>query len=200
VLGPNASWHDWEGVGWKANGLMSDIPAEWRSKILYPPYEVGDVLWVRETWRPIRNQGGTGMYVGTVSHQIEYRASEGEGLRCKITQAQSGISYVGDPQGYGKLFSNAGWWHDNKRGKWRPAINMPRWAARLFLKVTEVRVERLQEISILDMRAEGMTDDGCLPCLRESFIYFWDSLYAKKGFGWDVNPWVWVITFERLNQ
>jgi hypothetical protein len=89
--------------------------------------------------------------------------------------------------------------------KWKPSIHMPREAARLFLRVTDVWAERLQEISMRDVIKEGIAmfpadskkselDD------RFYFIKLWDSLYAKRGFGWDTNPWVWVIEFERMEK
>ena len=84
---------------------------------------------------------------------------------------------------------------------------MPREAARLFLKVTDVRVERLQEISRIDARAEGMgylMENGGEPYIYSTFIdsfrYLWDNLNAKRGYGWEQNPWVWVYEFERVNH
>lgn len=86
---------------------------------------------------------------------------------------------------------------------WKPSIHMPREAARLFLEVTEVRVERLQKISEEDARAEGIgmplfrsdeiEDYGYIEC----FEMLWDSIYSKRGHGWEQNPWVWAITFKR---
>jgi len=89
--------------------------------------------------------------------------------------------------------------------KWRPSIHMPRKAARLFLKVTNVRCERLQEITNSDIRAEGAAEFGCVTH-RLNFQNLWDSIYAPKGYGfgnehtygWLENPWVWVIEFERM--
>ncbi|WP_182912758.1 hypothetical protein [Paracoccus onubensis] len=98
----------------------------------------------------------------------------------------------------------------------KPSIHMPRWASRLTLIVTDVRVQRLQEINEADAVAEGIEGDGqgawrCyLPepknqthwsCPRESFRTLWDSLNAKRGYGWDVNPWVCAVTFtvHRMN-
>ena len=103
---------------------------------------------------------------------------------------------------------------------WRPSIHMPRWASRLTLKITDVALERLHDIDGYRLGAEGMDTPQHEPpdedprqvgyppagslarherdyMLRE-FTPLWDSLNAKRGFGWDKNPWVWAITFEVL--
>lgn len=86
--------------------------------------------------------------------------------------------------------------------KWRPGMFMPRWASRITLEITGVRVERVQEISGDDVLAEGIRS-APLPsrsemdmALRATYRELWDSLNAKRGFGWDKNPWVWVIEFK----
>jgi hypothetical protein len=83
--------------------------------------------------------------------------------------------------------------------RWRPSIFMPRWASRLTLEITEVRVQRVQEISEDDCIAEGVeqwSDSANSP--RWKFQCLWDSINAKRGFGWDKNPWVWAITFKQI--
>ena len=97
-------------------------------------------------------------------------------------------------------------------GKWRPSIYMPRWASRITLAITEVRVERVQEISEEDCRAEGIDTSVVNPSPRgvapiypkqygsakDCFRDLWDSINAKRGFPWDSNPWVWAISFKRV--
>lgn len=80
--------------------------------------------------------------------------------------------------------------------KWKPAIFMPRWASRITLEITSVRAERVQEISEGDAIEEGITWDQDHDYVGE-YRKLWDSINAKRGFGWDVNPWVWVIDFQR---
>lgn len=99
----------------------------------------------------------------------------------------------------------------NARGRWRPSIHMPKWAARIRLRVKDVRVERLQAISEEDAAAEGVPGsrdvkyaafapyeqiDGSY--VRPNFRHLWDEINAGRGFGWYVNPWVWVVDFERI--
>ncbi|ENZ8138408.1 hypothetical protein ACHAQM_000969 [Klebsiella aerogenes] len=99
---------------------------------------------------------------------------------------------------------------DNLRHGWRPSIHMPRWASRLLLEITDVRVERLNAISEEDARAEGIIDGGCLNCgepepcgcanpepdATDAFAYLWQSIYGQEN--WNANPWVWVIEFKRV--
>jgi hypothetical protein len=91
---------------------------------------------------------------------------------------------------------------------WRPSIFMPRWASRILLEVTDVRVQRVQEISGDDVLAEGCrlawgnrqtlgTDEE--RARKDLYSQLWDSINAKRGLGWDVNPWVWAITFRRID-
>lgn len=90
---------------------------------------------------------------------------------------------------------------------WKPSIHMPRWASRLTLEITEVRVERVQSITANDCIAEGIPSRGIDrdgPCIASALVYIedyknlWDSLNAKRGFGWDINPWVWVLAFKKV--
>ncbi|MCL2076305.1 MAG: hypothetical protein FWH15_07705 [Betaproteobacteria bacterium] len=94
--------------------------------------------------------------------------------------------------------------------KWRPSIHMPRGAARILLEITDVRVERLRDISEADARAEGIVDGGCLTCGEsepcgcanpqpipsEGFIRLWEAIYGQGA--WNADPWVWVISFRRI--
>ena len=84
--------------------------------------------------------------------------------------------------------------------KWRSPVFMPKWASRITLHVTNVRVQRVQEISESDAWAEGMDQRVDATC-REDFADLWNRLHARRGMGWDVNPWVMAISFktERKN-
>lgn len=96
---------------------------------------------------------------------------------------------------------------------WRPSIHMPRWASRILLEITNVRVERLNAISEEDAEAEGIDMEAlydsqdCYDCIADhnmtgrptvtgAFKYLWESIYGEEG--WKSNPWVWVIEFKRV--
>ena len=76
--------------------------------------------------------------------------------------------------------------------KWKPSIHMPRLASRITLEITDIRVERVQDITLQDKWNEGY------PPEIGRFQDLWDSINEKRGFGWDTNPWVWVIEFKRI--
>ncbi len=96
--------------------------------------------------------------------------------------------------------------------RWKPSIHMPRWASRITLEITEIRVERVQKITNDEARKEGIVDGGCLncgypePCGCErpepspvdAFIDLWNSIYEKKCLGWQANPLVWVVGFKLI--
>jgi len=89
---------------------------------------------------------------------------------------------------------------------WKSPVTMPRWASRITLEVTGVRVERVQDISEDDAKREGIKISGGWDAgeteyginYRGPFSHVWNSIYAAKGLGWDANPWVWVVEFTRV--
>ena len=101
-------------------------------------------------------------------------------------------------------------------GGWKPSIFMFRKHSRITLELTDVRVQRLQEITEADALAEGIqrhilpdirgarfhwgdsTEDRCFTAV-DAFHALWDSINAKRGFGWNTNPWVWALTFQRVD-
>ncbi len=138
------------------------------------PYgKAGDRLWVRETWAHSCPHC-TDIHCGNIDH-IWYRASESK---------VSADSFAGE-------------------ARWRPSIHMERWASRIMLEVVEVRVGRIQQITDDSCWHEGVRSDPpkhwyTASNIREKFIKLWNSINAKRGFGWDKNPWVWAVTFKRL--
>ena len=131
---------------------------------------VGDLLYCRETWKPTRSSITQRSYV-------RYRADDS---RREV---------------YHDLWENV-----SAYDRWRPSIHMPKWAVRHWLRITDVRAERVQDISEEDAKAEGCVDRGYdidMESARYHFSQLWDSIYAKRGLGWDVNPWVFVLSFKR---
>jgi len=135
----------------------------------------GDRLWVRETWGDL-----------TADHP-----------RCKDGQKPK----QGDRIVYRANPADDYQWGSGKPSQgdfcWRPSIYMPRWASRLTLEVVSVRVERMQEIDEMDATHEGIEKHIGIHA-RHDFSILWDSINAKRGYGWDANPWVWVIEFKQL--
>ena len=138
-------------------------------------YALDDILWVRETWY----QHYDGSFAYRASSELETKG-------------------------------------------WRPSIFMPREACRIFLRVTDVRAERLQDITPEDVQREGLeaelpseeakarypegsdemigVHNWCKEYSQFIFRNLWNSINSKRGFGWDANPWVWVISFERCEK
>lgn len=99
-----------------------------------------------------------------------------------------------------KVFYRAQGKWDESQGKhcWRPSIHMPRWASRITLEITGVRVQRLEDITESDAIAEGVSRKAAEPpnSARSVFAALWDDLNANRGFGWGSGCWVWAITFK----
>ena len=144
----------------------------WKGHELSPwrdcPYgNPGDVLWVRETWTDLRGMG----FGNDPNTDKPWHYAYAADIK------------PGSDKEYGV--------------KWRPSIHMPREAARLFLRVKRVRVERLQDIMPDDVLREGLWDVGTETAALDAFAELWNSIYAKRGYGWNTNPWVWVVEFEQ---
>jgi hypothetical protein len=142
------------------------------------PYGVpGDRLWVRETW-------GIGTRLcpsmGCIDG-IEYRADQGFIDDIEILPLNPCIPDYVQAENY-------------KEG-WKPSIHMSRWASRITLEITDIRVERLQDISEEGAKAEGVEWYPALKPIR-LFQDLWEDINGKES--WDLNPWVWVLEFKRL--
>jgi hypothetical protein len=149
--------------------------------IYYPHYDVGDKLYVRETWKCVKYDSTD----GDLSYGVEFK----DGTR-KYFEFDDNERF----HQFGKFAFKDGW---------QSSMFMPKEAARIWLEVTDVRVERLQEIKSLDIDAEGTNTDGLntgMEC-RYAFECLWNSTVNKQDlplYGWDANPWVWVYEFKRL--
>lgn len=135
----------------------------------------GEHLWVKETWGLHAFGDETDWYRGSI-----------RGLSGDQIQTQH------------KLAHRADWGPLQEGCFWRPSIFMPRWASRTLLEVTEVRVQRLQDISEDDARAEGVDEvKDKVPTARDAFRLLWESINGDRA-PWASNPWVFAVSFRRL--
>lgn len=146
------------------NGYITKPRGNERLCPYIPPYQPGDILYVRETWCK-------GSY-GDEKEKYYYKADD-----------------------------------NNFFCTWHPSIHMPKEAARIWLKVTDVRVERLHEIDIEGIRNEGLSSAavhcGDMEIALKEWEILWNSTIKKSDldrYGWDANPWVLVIKFERCDK
>ena len=162
---------------------------------------VGDRIWVRETW----SSDFANYYP---NDRVWYAADNNRRLDIEVVDGVRGI-YSPESDVHVPF-------------RWRPSIHMPRWASRILLEITDVRVERLNAISPEDAESEGLErtnftgfgDEPGLPSYPEPDVYFdplkkqwkeyppeafaglWESIYGEGS--WQANPWVWVIKFKRV--
>lgn len=177
-----------------------------KGKLYKPPYQPGDILYVRETWQ---NAGLVDEFDHVIAGTEKYYYAAGPEAPC------------------------FDFWVDPETGEhkdcmpWKPSIHMPKEAARIWLKVTDVRVERLQEITEDQTEEEGfLFTPPCLHLTGENYCdidgpctskvkycdmgagelfgkVLWNSTIKKTDldrYGWDANPYVWVIEFERCEK
>lgn len=193
---------------WLAEGAVSEYTGnggtapEWRC-----PYgKVGDRIWVRETWATLGNEDGC--YVDWNDNLVKsdkknaariYRAS------CEQRPGDYGLWSIPDDADWKPHTENLKF-----EGAWRPPLHMPRWASRILLEITAVRVERVNSISEEDAKAEGIEPirggywkhyqpnewTQFQLSARGSFATLWNFIYGDGSF--QANPWVWVTEFKRI--
>lgn len=180
----------------KTRRIIKGRPSKTQQDALFCPYgHPSDRLWVQEAWYYEMHMhdmtaGEPNLPGGLYSHRCIYRADQPD--------YPVDIGVGGDG--------------------WCPPCRMPRWFSRITLEITDVHVERVQDITNDEAIAEGAyevrkvgddiahatwTMDGLdwrYDTPREAFAATWGSLYAADGLGWDANPWVWVVTFKRVEN
>ena len=148
-----------------------------KDEILCPYGQPGDHLWVRETFQ------NAGIFT--------------------YSDAKKLTSVIGYPDGQGIIYRASETSSVYVPG-WKSSTCMPRWASRITLEITGVRIEQVQDISEHDAKEEGAQAIPWYPgghiSYRNGFATSWDRVNAKSGFGWDANPWVWVIGFKRVEE
>ena len=179
IVKPQPIWKEFESGQngwWRAIGGINQ--SVWDC-----PYKVGQILWVREAW--YQDKTGNVYYRSTYNGEVK-------------------------PS-----------WNYNFSASWKPSIHMRREISRINLEIVSVRVQRIQDITVQDIHAEGIpyhtpycsrgiepsratcscASYQCVytdrPSMGRDFKTLWDKINEKRGFGWDVNPWVWCIEFKR---
>ncbi len=180
------SWHPNGPNGWRAFAV--DLADVLESMVQRCPYgRAGDRLWVKESWMQLYEADNEG---GLTCLPPSFEPTRRALRRAKYRATDTAPA--------------------NFAASWRGPLLMPRWASRLTLELTEVRVEPVQDLSEADARAEGMTLEALRGTVNghpatvhamshvQRYIWEWDTLNAKRGFAWASNPWVWVLTFRRV--
>ncbi|EKJ5234464.1 TPA: hypothetical protein ACXGAW_002665 [Klebsiella pneumoniae] len=168
---------------------------------------VGDRIWVRETWATLGNEDGCCIdWEGNLCKGDERSAARIYRASCEQRPGDYGLWSIPD-DAYWKPHTK----EHKFEGAWRPSIHMPRWASRILLEITDVRVERLNAISEEDATAEGvppagsllpdypgtfLTPKGDFATAKVAFQRLWESIYGEES--WKANGWVWVISFKRV--
>lgn len=187
---PDAAWMEWIIKNNETNEVESDenpdgvVPMV-GTKVIHCPYgQAGDRLWVRETWNAMCFDGDDGLY----KWYDEIKPAD----RGKVTDVVYKANRNPEDEPY----------------PWIPSIFMPRWASRITLEVVNVRVERVQDITNEDAKAEGLkpiramkahhfTTGETFDSYRIPFESLWYSINGKRpGCSWDDNPFVWCVTFN----
>ncbi|KFF48125.1 hypothetical protein GY26_16245 [Gammaproteobacteria bacterium MFB021] len=169
---------------------------EWSVKCPYG--QPGDRLWVREAFALLGNEDGACVDWDDNLQKGDERAAA-RIYRASCERAEYGLWRIPDKAPW-KPYTN----DLHYDGAWRPSIHMPRWASRILLEVTAVRVERLQEISEADAKAEGIqpapggwwsgADGQSSPTPAGAYALLWESINGAGS--WATNPWVWVVEFR----
>lgn len=165
-----------------SDGIIKAANAEVRK----PPFEAGDILYVRETWRI----------------QAAHRFEADVRIEFKAGGPLQTIQFPGSRSQWTNRIEYDAFLEKWLRSGWCPSIHMPKEAARLFLRVTDVRAEHLQDISKDPPGPQNqVVREGCrYGC---DFIATWQNTMSRKDwpvYGWFANPWVWVIEFNRCDK
>lgn len=160
----------------RTQGRIISVAVPWVGEA--SPYgQIGDQLWVKETHFLYGRWVKNGL-TKTGKQKWQFKADKSKGVHFEApttvqTDKETGV----------------GWWK-------RSSLFMPRWASRITLEITSVRVERLNDISIGDVDREGTPANYPSGASKDDYAHLWESINGKGS--WDTNPWVWVIEFKRV--
>lgn len=155
------------------NGFITKAKGNERLCPYEPPFQTGDILYVRETWH-------------------KYTKRIGKGENCRLAEFY----------GYKASIANS----EDANEPWKPSIHMPKEAARIFLRVKSVHAERLQDIDDKGAYLEGAGELNAIYQIGArvcEFVKIWNSTIKPADlntYGWEANPWVWVIEFEQITK
>jgi hypothetical protein len=197
---------NWKGYAYGIGSNHKDTVRNFANCFKTCPFgQVGDRLWVRETWGVVSHAFDENEQIidwvpdrpATVIHEMPFGNGYYSG---HAIYAADGEFTWGDDDGHGE------------KSCWKPSIHMPRWASRITLEITNVGVQRLNSISQNDAAREGLHKlpasgrycitpgaqyfGGASHDAREVFSWLWQSIYGEES--WQANPWVWVIEFKRV--
>lgn len=181
--------YDLDEIGRESN-CISD-----RNVIKCPFGNEGDRLWVRETWHVEPGVTGWSMDENEpCTGWIEYKAGGSKEVTAPNFESVQNCFPKGEVD-----------W-DFLPYDWRPSIFMPRWASRILIEITNIRVERLNDISVEDAKAEGFDysthpsaiEMGYAIGAKTNFRFTWEQIYGQNA--WNKNPWVWVVEFRVIEE
>ena len=181
---------------WHSLGDHIDSSEECNQRILCPYGKPGDLLYVRETWARGCKEADPYCHCYTEelqkeNHYYVYKADTPDAKYPLDWDDALADEWVKD------CLKDADF-----VPRWKPSIHMPKSASRIWLRVKDVRVERVQDITRYDIEQEGVDvvqGWDTIDVVFAKWIELWDSINSKRGYGWDVNPWIWVVLFEVIS-
>ena len=203
-IDPGEWYYWWDVMKYNVSGgqIYRDTDQEYQ-EIKNPYGKPGEQLWVRETFADV-NTGNGPAIIWRADGCIHYCVDDAYPVEYERYPKMDFCMWVNDLL------------NDEPEHRWRPSIHMPRWASRIQLEIVDVRVEQVQDISERDMVAEGIAlKDSDYEWnrrdrysqeqffglnLAQHWIDLWNSINEKRGYGWDVNPWVWVVEFRMIEN
>lgn len=169
----------------------------------------GDTLWVREHWGYNGSVSSLNLHVQNVTyhadgfkrgihfptHKEMYEAGPHQNL--KFPAKYYALDKNDEMECWERQMIEeellSEWWRKKRS---IPSIHMYRWAARILLENSRVRVERVQDITFIEAKKEGVSYEKGYTNPRDAYQWLWDSINLKRGYGWEANPWVWVVEFK----